>query len=142
MRLRSPSPFLRFVAAVTLLVWLTAPAFCSHACTVRAPVSGQEENVPPCHRAAHQKSTPAQNAQCACSFCDSIRKVTEPQANKTVSPPNLLPLWTLSPLLGWQISALPDPGSSVFREAIFRDWVFTPEVCLGPAFRSLAPPVA
>ena len=27
------------------------------------------------------------------------------------------------------------------RQAKGRDWVFTPEVCLGPAFRSLAPPV-
>jgi hypothetical protein len=26
------------------------------------------------------------------------------------------------------------------RQAPPRDWVFTPEVCLGPAFRSLAPP--
>ena len=30
--------------------------------------------------------------------------------------------------------------TSFSRQAPTRDWVFTPLVCLGPAFRSLAPP--
>jgi hypothetical protein len=33
------------------------------------------------------------------------------------------------------------PLSETLRRAKPRDWVFTPVVCLGPAFRSLAPPV-
>jgi hypothetical protein len=33
------------------------------------------------------------------------------------------------------------PPSETLRRAKPRDWVFTPVVCLGPAFRSLAPPV-
>ena len=33
------------------------------------------------------------------------------------------------------------PQSETLRRAKPRDWVFTPVVCLGPAFRSLAPPV-
>ena len=32
------------------------------------------------------------------------------------------------------------PKAPFSRQAWTRDWVFTPEVCLGPAFRSLAPP--
>ncbi|MBE0541074.1 MAG: hypothetical protein IH623_06795 [Verrucomicrobia bacterium] len=32
------------------------------------------------------------------------------------------------------------PPSETLRRAKPRDWVFTPVVCLGPAFRSLAPP--
>jgi hypothetical protein len=30
----------------------------------------------------------------------------------------------------------------LFRQARPGDWVFTPEVSLGPAFRSLAPPIS
>ena len=33
------------------------------------------------------------------------------------------------------------PPSETLRRAKRRDWVFTPGVCLGPAFRSLAPPI-
>jgi hypothetical protein len=32
------------------------------------------------------------------------------------------------------------PEVSFSRQSWTRDWVFTPVVCLGPAFRSLAPP--
>jgi hypothetical protein len=32
------------------------------------------------------------------------------------------------------------PPSETLRRGKPRDWVFTPVVCLGPAFRSLAPP--
>jgi hypothetical protein len=32
------------------------------------------------------------------------------------------------------------PEAAFFRQSGTHDWVFTPEVCLGPAFRSLAPP--
>jgi hypothetical protein len=33
------------------------------------------------------------------------------------------------------------PPSTALCQVKPRDWVFTPEVCLGPAFHSLAPPV-
>ena len=32
------------------------------------------------------------------------------------------------------------PQAAFDRQAHSREWTFTPEVCLGPAFRSLAPP--
>ena len=32
------------------------------------------------------------------------------------------------------------PKAAFFGQSRTRDWTFTPEVCLGPAFRSLAPP--
>ena len=32
------------------------------------------------------------------------------------------------------------PQAAFGRQAHLREWTFTPEVCLGPAFRSLAPP--
>jgi hypothetical protein len=37
---------------------------------------------------------------------------------------------------------LVDPSTEALRQARPRDWVFTPEVCLGPAFHSLAPPAS
>ena len=54
--------------------------------------------------------------------------------------PDLVPLYTLPAF----VLTLDDAGTAshlTSRQAKARDWVFTPEVCLGPAFRSLAPPV-
>ena len=39
-------------------------------------------------------------------------------------------------------TTLTQPETLIRRQPPDRDWTFTPEVCLGPAFHSLAPPVS
>ena len=74
--------------------------------------------------------------------CCSTLKSLVPAAksylfSKSAFPP--IPcLWVL-PETQVKSPALSENPSN--RQAQGRDWVFTPEVCLGPAFRSLAPPV-
>lgn len=50
-----------------------------------------------------------------------------------------VPIISLSCAVAEQVSAA-TPGETL-RRAKRRDWVFTPAVFLGPAFRSLAPPI-
>ena len=54
--------------------------------------------------------------------------------------PILQPLDFLCPVLQARDLMLSAPKDELERQAKPRDWVFTPEVCLGPAHRSLAPP--
>ena len=49
-------------------------------------------------------------------------------------------LYLLSPVVLALDATEVQPKASFSRQVRTRDWVFTPEVCLGPAFRSLAPP--
>ena len=50
------------------------------------------------------------------------------------------PVLDISLLCAAREHAFAAPPRETLRRAKPRDWVFTPVVCLGPAFRSLAPP--
>jgi hypothetical protein len=75
--------------------------------------------------------------QCGCSTI---------QALITTMTPVVIPNSVSQPVLNtfYSCAAPPHmfatPPSETLRQAKPRDWVFTPEVCLGPAFHSLAPP--
>jgi hypothetical protein len=76
--------------------------------------------------------------QCCCSATIQAFVQTPPAfvITKTVSQPVL----NLSLLCAARQHVFAAPPSETLRRAKPRDWVFTPEVCLGPAFHSLAPP--
>jgi len=57
----------------------------------------------------------------------------------SVDQPSLNFSFLIAPLvLAFELSD--DADAAFSRQVPPRDWVFTPEVSLGPAFRSLAPP--
>jgi hypothetical protein len=68
------------------------------------------------------------------------------QAFVQTPPAVVIPKMVSQPVLNiFLLRAVPQhvfaaPQSETLRQAKPRDWVFTPEVCLGPAFHSLAPP--
>lgn len=72
--------------------------------------------------------------------CDSLQAPAQHGNSLVLHKPDLGKLPSLSFL--WLATALtldaPEPPPP--RQAQDREWVFTPEVCLGPAFRSHAPP--
>jgi hypothetical protein len=49
-------------------------------------------------------------------------------------------IYLLGPLSNAVDVTANESSGSVLCQVEARDWVFAPEVCLGPAFRSLAPP--
>ena len=75
--------------------------------------------------------------KCGCSTIQALITTTTPIViPKTVSQP-VLNIYLLCAAPQQEFAA---PPSETLRRAKPRDWVFTPEVCLGPAFYSLAPP--
>ncbi len=147
---KSLSPLFRSVAGGVLVAWIAAFSLCTAHCSGFLSDDGHEDGgKPSCHDTGSTKTThhddgdskdsehcPSATLGCAAlqSAWMSGKAVTGIQAPTHV-------LYLLAPLT-LALNATPDDSVTLaFRQATPRDWVFTPEVCLGPAFRSLAPPV-
>jgi hypothetical protein len=91
------------------------------------------------HDAATPESCAGKNG-CECG-CSTIQAVITTMTPVVISKPVSQPVLNISPLSVGRQQVFASPPSETLRRAKPRDWVFTPEVCLGPAFRSLAPPV-
>jgi hypothetical protein len=87
--------------------------------------------------AAPQPCADKNDCKCGCSTIQAlITTITPIVIPKTVSQP----VFNISVLCEAPQHVFASPSSETLRRAKPRDWVFTPEVCLGPAFHSLAPP--
>ena len=137
------SPRLRSLAAATLLIWLAALVFCSFDCCVGISDCQSwhhDEQAAASHHDHDQAPDSDNHSGDGDSICDSLKTVVH-AANK-----NLL----LKPDFGFSILSFFSPSQAltvaqietpVSRQPPDREWLFTPAVYLGPAFRSLAPPV-
>ena len=133
------SAFVRGSALFCLVGWLAALGFCdfeplwSHVghCADHPPASATPAMPEP-----PQGQGPANSGEETC--CDellgriSARPVAVIQPKGSVAPAILLVVDLSSHATNVQ--------NLLLRQITSSDWVFTPEVCLGPAFRSLAPP--
>lgn len=77
--------------------------------------------------------------QCRCSA--TIDGFVQTPQVFIIPKPFSQPVLNISILCAALEHAFAAPPSETLRRAKPREWVFTPEVCLGPAFRSLAPPI-
>lgn len=146
---RQLSLCLRLVAAVTLVGWLGASAFCTLAgsgfLTAQSFGSAQETCAEAHKCAKHCENKPSSSpSKPACppggNACDVLKTAVPGSPAAELIAPTLPLLYTL-PLVALALDLrLDQPTASIFRQARLRDWVFTPEVSLGPAFRSHAPP--
>ena len=136
-------PFRSF-AATALIAFVAAQTLCFAHCNfargrdVSATLSchsatpGQQ----PCHG---KDGTPSSVPSPAIS-CSTLQNLFLGDAS-IVAVPEFNALHALVPLvLAFEMSAT-EPDTHFLRQPIPPSWVFTPEVSLGPAFRSLAPPV-
>lgn len=102
---------------------------------------------------AHQHATASHHPDAAMpepcagkNGCKDTRCCSTIQALITTITPIVIPKTVSQPVLNiYLLCAAPQqefaaPPSETLRQAKPRDWVFTPVVCLGPAFYSLAPP--
>jgi hypothetical protein len=138
------SPTLRSIAAGTLLVWIAALVFCAKICSSNGSASDSETSH--CHAEAadshHHHGDPPQpshHGPCGSASCLTLKQALLSDKARLASYPALEPLYTL-PVFGLTLDSTDAAFDESFRQPKPRDWVFTPEVCLGPAFRSLAPP--
>lgn len=77
---------------------------------------------------------------CMCG-CSTMQALTMTMTPVVISNPISQPVLNISLLCAARQHVFAAPPSEALRRAKPRDWVFTPVVCLGPALRSLAPPV-
>ena len=139
------SPLLRCLAVLTLGAFVAAQA----ACFVHCHFGGGHGDAakPSCHggssaKASHDKPhPPAPSDPAPSASCNTLKVLMAGSGAYTLAAPVLQPVAFLAPpSLALSVPEV-ELDAAFLRQAYLRDWVFTPEVCLGPAFRSHAPPV-
>ena len=118
---------LQLMALFCLLVWIASIAVCAADC-----VGGQKQ-----HDCCHKKSSGNPHDKPLCLHSQTI--ASAPLSVQTSKPDFGIQPFLISQFQNLSSQLESEPVS--FRQAVRSDFVFTPEVCLGPAFRSLAPPV-
>lgn len=140
---------LRYAAAGMLLLWGSAVVQCQFRCCsdgeaisgkALAPQSDTQRDVSVSYHANKHTPTPADHND---SLCLSLKSTALADNTFTLVLPTSALLCSLNTLTLAPNAAAADAAapSEFFRQHKRQDWVSTPEVCLGPAFRSLAPPV-
>jgi hypothetical protein len=135
---------LRLCAAVWLLAWIAASGFCA-----LEPVFDQAESG--AHHHADQTAAPSsedsnhshdsdKNDGAEHSCCTSLTAAPQFASSAIFTKPDFGKSLPLSFLWLAQTLTFVQPEAPAMRQSPDRQWVFTPEVCLGPAFRSHAPP--
>jgi hypothetical protein len=141
--LTTQKPLLRSLAAMTLAVFVVAEAMCFVHCHFGGGHGDAEK--PSCHQAASARADHDQDAPTAPSSsktsCATLQNLLASNGVLTLLVPEFPPLYTLGPLVLSLDATIADPTASISRSTRHRDWVLTPEVCLGPALHSLAPPL-
>lgn len=147
MRLRQTTlrPLLRSLAALTLVVFVAAQAACFAHCNFCG--GHGTDTTPSCHSAGatrashHEPHSPAPSDPASSVACVTLKTLVAGGDAYSLVAPLLPPV----DFVAFSSLVLNPPEAALeatfCRQAKPRDWVFTPEVCLGPAFRSLAPPV-
>jgi hypothetical protein len=141
------SPLLCSFAAVTLLVWIGAQALCQAHCLFGAchgeagESSCHETAASETHHADEHTPEPGHQDRSANASCETLKSALSGNAASPLVTPEFSLLYTLAPTAIAVDATAIEPATSFSRQAGRRDWVFTPEVYLGPAFRSHAPPV-
>jgi hypothetical protein len=139
------SPMLRSFAAVTLLAWLAAQVLCAAHCNFGV-CHGEAEKAS-CHGPAlthHDDADPAgpgHDNSSTTATCLTLKSALVSGSPLALVPPELHLLYTLAPVALALDATMAEATAPSSRQAWRRDWAFTPEVYLGPAFRSHAPPL-
>lgn len=157
----------RLITAGCVVLWLLAASYCTveH---VFAPddhgSSGSQDSGHPIRAVAHsshgsaERSYPGHdhhpdNAKARdhspghhddrdSSCCSSLKATALTAKAASVGKPALFPISFFCALLQAYQPGERSPGELPGGQTENQKWVFTPEVCLGPAFRSHAPPLA
>ena len=140
------SPLLRTFAAGALLVWVAAQVLCIAHCNFGVCHGDSEEaschgSPPtPAHHDDGDAPSPAHHESSASAACSTLKSALMGSSATALVRPDFHLLYTLAPIALALDATAVEPTASLIRQAKTRGRVFKPEVCLGPAFRSLAPP--
>jgi hypothetical protein len=135
------SPLLRSLAAVMLLVWVATVTACTTECLCADSDSQHMGQMPTANSQSHDSHGSDKDCDHDDSFCTSLHSLTPVSTAAVLDKPDFGLAFTLDFLSTAQLVTVAQTETSVSRQPRPCEWVFTPEVCLGAAFRSLAPPV-
>lgn len=137
------SPPLRCFAALALVIFVVAQTLCFVHCNFGG---GHGDSAQPsCHGAAsasagQEEGDSAPSVPSPTGACLTLKTLLAGGDAPTLVAPQPHTLYLLVPFaLALDVTAT-KPEVLFSRQANHSDWVFTPEVSLGPALRSLAPP--
>jgi len=137
------TPAARFCAAMSLAGWLAALVFCSADCLIgdcQCQPGHDEQATFSHHDNDHTPDSDGQDGHHD-SFCDSLKSVVHTTGRSVLSKSDFGVAFTLSFVAHSQALTIAEIEVPVSRQPPDRNWVFRPEVSLGPAFRAHAPPV-
>jgi hypothetical protein len=146
-RKTTSNPFVRWFAAVTLLAWIGAQALCQTHCLFGACHDGSDDAS--CQATAATTShhgdddhvpQPGHQHSAGDASCLILKSALTGNSTSPLVTPQFSILYTLAPFTLVMDATTIEPLALFSRQTRLREWVFTPEVCLGPAFRSHAPP--
>jgi hypothetical protein len=131
------NPFLRFAAAGTLFIWLSAVAMCqAHCC-------GDNDHAVAkvaLHNSAANSHDGDKNNHHDDSACLTLKSALQSNHGIALVKPDFGLAFNLNFLSTVTSVETLQSETFIFRQPPDSNRVFTPEVCLGPAFHSLAPP--
>ena len=135
------SPLLRSVAALALVVFIGAQTLCFIHCNLGGEHGGAA-TTPACHGTAAQTGHGEGNssAPAPMASCSTLKNLSASSVVLTHVTPEFAVFYMLAPFALADDATAIELGALNLRQANHSDRVFTPEVSLGPAFRSLAPP--
>ena len=143
------TPFFRWLAAGMVMVFLLAQALCFLHCNFGEGHGESKQASVSCHGPAPKKSCHGDGASSEPSdknlpaptgACITLKTFLSNASVLQLSAPELPVLYLLGPAELSLDRAIPEPVEPILRRVWRHDRVFTPEVSLGPAFRSQAPP--
>ena len=137
------SPLLRSVAALALVVYVVAQALCFLHCNFGG--GHGDPGVASCHsaesaQACHEESDSPPPVPTKTTTCSTLKNTLVASDGPISVIPHVSVLYFLAPHALALEAGAPKAEAIFSRQANHSDWVLTPEVSLGPAFRSLAPP--
>lgn len=141
----------RLTASIVCLCWLASFVYCQTLCLMGADMGhlrgsspaetavschgSAKTTLPPCHTSP-ESSDQEGGALCCCSM--DVISQTPHQVDWVQSHDLLIPQLCL--LLSYQPISSSEMNSDYLASQRWRDWTLTPELCLGPAIHSQAPP--
>jgi len=131
-------PLLRICAALLLFVWIAA----SGQCSVEHFFSHTESAATPASATASHSHDSDKHDDSDHTCCDSLKATPQLGGSIVLNHPDFGKLLSADFLSLAQTLNFVQPEAPVLRQPLNRERVFTPEVYLGPAFHSLAPPFA
>lgn len=142
-----PGSLLRWCGALTLLVWLGAHILCRAHCLASEcqdelnAASGGEATASESHHGHEHPPQPLHPDRSADASCHTLNSALTGNAVAPLISPEFSLLYALVPTTHALDASAVELAASFSRQADRRDRLLTPEVFLGAAFRSLAPPV-